>query len=508
MILHNILFSLFMSLVLILPDFILNIFWKNYYMFTSKNTLKELIITILIGFIISFFNKKNKIIFFTIFLLLAFIQILNFAYFRTYLMPYQIDLVFSEYKDILDSLVSIKMNILIACLMLIVYFYLFYLITRKLKLITKNFLVFILIILFLIFPFFMLKKKSIYIPNSTHFSYLNTLFAVDLFVIGKFLDQKKINYKPYKITKVDEGKPIVIMVMGESLNYKRMHLYGWDINNTPRLDQLKADKNFIFKKAISSGINTPVSIVTFFNNKREPKNIELLFSQKVNILKLAKENNYSTYWLSMQEEGTSISTILNYADVKKTRKDFKAKYDNILLNNLEIIDFSKKSFIVLHFRANHSPYEKYIPDSFYKWKFIDDDYHKYKVNSYYDSILYIDYLISSIIEYMKNNHKNFVLYFTSDHGEMLGFEDEGGRYGHSQLVWGDTYVPFIYYSDKYHKKLDKKYYNHYMISKMLTRDLGYNIINPNENGKYYINGVQIDGSAGWIEYNIKDIDEK
>ena len=105
---------------------------------------------------------------------------------------------------------------------------------------------------------------------------------------------------------------------------------------------------------------------------------------------------------------------------------------------------------------------------------------------------------------MKKHHKNFVIYFTSDHGEMMGFPDEHGIYGHSQLVWGDTYVPFIYYSDKYEKNLTKPIYNHYLISKMLTRDLGYKIINPNENGSYFVNGVNIDGSAGWMEYNLTD----
>jgi glucan phosphoethanolaminetransferase (alkaline phosphatase superfamily) len=204
----------------------------------------------------------------------------------------------------------------------------------------------------------------------------------------------------------------------------------------------------------------------------------------------------------MQEEGTTITSLLNYADIKKTRKDFNEKYDDALLKELKKIPFKEKTFVVLHFRANHSPYEEYTPKSFYKWPFNYENYHKYKIYSYYDSVLYVDYIISNIINYMKKNHKNFVIYFTSDHGEMLGFPDEKGKYGHSQLVLGDTYVPFLYYSDKFDKNLTKKLYNHYLISKMLTRDLGYEIINPNENGLYFVNGVKIDGSAGWMEYNL------
>ncbi|WP_457565067.1 hypothetical protein [Caminibacter sp.] len=43
-------------------------------------------------------------------------------------------------------------------------------------------------------------------------------------------------------------------------------------------------------------------------------------------------------------------------------------------------------------------------------------------------------------------------------------------------------------------------YNYILIVKMLARDLGYEIKNPNNDGTYYVNGVQIDGSAGWIHY--------
>jgi len=67
---------------------------------------------------------------------------------------------------------------------------------------------------------------------------------------------------------------------------------------------------------------------------------------------------------------------------------------------------------------------------------------------------------------------------------------------------GDTCVPFLYYSDKYHKNLTKNIYNHYLISKMLAKDLGYEIVNPNENGSYFVNSVEIDGSAGWINYKL------
>ncbi len=498
---YNLIIATLFTILLLLPDFIGNILWQNYYIITSKNTLKEIAITFFISLLISFSNAR--ILFFTLFFLFGVIELIYFDFFHSYIQPYQTDLLFSELEDILDSLKSIAtfigilMAFVIAIIALLSYF------LKKLPLKSYKLSTILLLTLILIFPFFVNKKKVIYIPNSTHLSYLNTFFATNLWILNKFSKKIKKTYKPYIVKKESNGKKIVIVIMGESLNYKRMHLFGWDINNTPNLDKLaKNDKNFIFKKAISSGINTPVSVVSFFNLKREPQNINLLLSQKTNLLKLAKENNYSTYWLSLQEEGTSISTLLNYADYKKTRKDFIKKYDEVLINELKKIP-NKKTFIILHLRANHSPYEEYTPKKFYKWDFHSKDYATYKRKSYYNGVLYNDYVISKVIEYVKSHFKNYSIYFTSDHGEMLGFKDEGGRFGHSQLTFGDTFVPFLYYSDT-KRELNKTFYNHYQIGKMIAKDLGYEIINPNEDGTYFINGVSIDGSSGFIQYKINN----
>ncbi|WP_457565065.1 hypothetical protein, partial [Caminibacter sp.] len=76
-------------------------FWKNYYIFTHKNTVKEILISFFIGLLISFLPKKQKLIFGLLFIALSLIQIGYFGFLRTYLPPYQIGLLFSENKDIL-----------------------------------------------------------------------------------------------------------------------------------------------------------------------------------------------------------------------------------------------------------------------------------------------------------------------------------------------------------------------------------------------------------------------
>ena len=48
-----------------------------------------------------------------------------------------------------------------------------------------------------------------------------------------------------------------------------------------------------------------------------------------------------------------------------------------------------------------------------------------------------------------------------------------------------------------------KLLSHYDISKFIAKILGYDIKNPNTpENIYYINGVDIDGDAGFIKYKI------
>jgi hypothetical protein len=87
---------------------------------------------------------------------------------------------------------------------------------------------------------------------------------------------------------------------------------------------------------------------------------------------------------------------------------------------------------------------------------------------------------------------------------MLGSKAEKGKYGHAQLDVNCAKIPFLYYSDKYHKNLNKTIYNHYLISKYIANDLGYKIINPNEKGDIYY--IQAPGKYHkMIEYNLSNL---
>lgn len=505
----NIYFTFFLSLVLIGTDFLVNLFYPNFYIYSSKFTIQEIIITIVLSLLISFLSKINRVFFSLLLILFSFSQVVFFIFFHSYIQYYHIQLLFTEYSDIIDALsfglISHIVIIIIFIFLIIVFINMY--INRKFKFQTYKQINRFFYILLISLPIMTAIKPKIFLVTPIHFSYINTIFSLSFAIKENLKFKIKGDFKSYIIERSNEGEQNIIVIMGESLSSKRMGLFGYRLtnqSNTPNLDRLKNNLNFFYAQAISSGVNTPVSILSFFNIKREPENMELIYSEKTNLLKLAKDNGYKTFWFSTQEEGSSISTILKYAETIKVRKDYiKPVFDDMLLEDLKKIDFSKKNFIVLHFRANHSPYAKYIRDEFNNIDYSDMDYHTYKISSYNQSILYIDTVLNDIFNYLKD--KKFTLYFTSDHGERLGYVDDDFKYGHSQLNYEVAKVPFIIYSDK-EIQFTHKLYTHYEIGKLIARNMGYNIINPNDNNKtYYINGVNINGEAGFLtlEYHIK-----
>jgi len=469
-----------------------------YKIYTDTFNLKLLIDFIYFSLVIYFlFFSRLRVVIILLYTL-TLIDFGHFYLFKTHIMPFEWHLALFNIDDIFDALVN---NIFLLFGLIFLLAVLIFILFSHKK--TKKYFLFIGVFLLLI-PFVSKTKVTTFKPSNKHLTYNNSILSFDRFIYELMTHkQRKQNYKDYIYQKNKESKPLVMLVMGESLNYKRMHLFGWDTNNTPNLDSLKSNPNFQYKKSISYATETTTSISSFFYNKREPYNINVITND--DIITLAHKNGYKVYWLSMQiDRGKLLPKFVNESDIHIIRKDFKRKFDDELLKKLQTLKLAKKSFVILHLRANHYAYEDYTPKEFYKFKFNKKgDYHNYMVNSYMNSILYVDKLIFDCIGFLKKTNKNFSFYFTSDHGEMLGFPEEKGRYLHLILDKHVSYVPFLYYSDKNCRDLNKSFYPHYEISKMITEDLGYTLINPNEEKNiYYINAPQFDGSSGFIEYNI------
>jgi glucan phosphoethanolaminetransferase (alkaline phosphatase superfamily) len=147
-------------------------------------------------------------------------------------------------------------------------------------------------------------------------------------------------------------------------------------------------------------------------------------------------------------------------------------------------------------QGSHSPYEIRSPKSFKKFK-----------SEYNNSILYSDYVLSSIINYIIHNiKKETYLFYVSDHGELL---NEKGHKGHGWFEPEVYKVPFIFASNRPISKEMmiqlKNIKSHYDISSTITKLLGYDTsIDSMSKKTIYINGSDLDALGGFIKFDIED----
>ncbi len=442
-------------------------------------------------------------------------QFLHFAYFGTLISPHEASFLFEEWEEIQQTLIAVVPYMAVPLLLVLTTSGFLYWIWIKSRAVTVQFPLagFLLLLLLAYLPYraYLSPKSQIFYPSPSAYSIRNT-WMVTAYYLGHTLrgkDRKeRVTFKPYQVEKLAlEELPTVVVVMGESLTYQHMSLFGYERPTTPNLDRLKVDPQFVYQRAIASGVFTKVSLPAFFNIQREPGNISHLTRYESNLLKLAKERGMATYFISAQNPNLMTYSGTEYADYFVTKQDVPDQYerlkDDMLLEHLATIDLTHPSFIVLHQRNSHSPYEQAYPSRFEKYPIHETNRDNYTRNSYDNSIGYTDYLLTAILQHIQQKtHRPTYLIFTSDHGEMMG---EGGKYGHGLLEPDILRVPFLFYGigsetqAAVAKARELETPTHYEIGKFLAELIGYRIHNPNErDGLFYGNGPDLDGSMGCL----------
>ena len=316
---NNVILALVITLFIILPDIIGSLKWSHYGNYDLL-TFLEIIFTYIVAYIFTLLPIIYLIGLSFVLIGMGFVEVLYYAFFYTYMEVFDWSLL-SEAEDIIGSLKSIESYIIVMMIILAILFITLYYTIKHFKKKTVKHAKYYLLILLILYSLVVYNQKN-YFPKNNHLSYINISTTLILAGIHALQPEKYKKYKPYKVIKNHHSIPIVVVIMGESLNSTYMNIFGYKQNDTPLLDKLKKDTNFKYFHAISGGVNTEVSVPTFFYIKREPDNIQLLKDNSTNILKLAKNNGYKTYWISTQKEETSTKNMIkNYTDVIKTRKD-------------------------------------------------------------------------------------------------------------------------------------------------------------------------------------------
>jgi heptose-I-phosphate ethanolaminephosphotransferase len=253
----------------------------------------------------------------------------------------------------------------------------------------------------------------------------------------------------------------LVLVIGESTNRSRMHLYGYPRQTTPNLDAMK-DQLQVFNNVITPRPYTIEALqqVLTFADEENPD----LYLKTPSIVSVMKQAGYKTFWITNQQtmtkRNTMLTTFSEQADeqvyLNNNRNQNARQYDGDVLEPFSkaLTDAAPRKLIVVHLLGTHMSYQYRYPQEFAKFSGRDgvpaavDDSKLELYNSYDNAVLYNDFVVSSLIkEYGKADPNGFLLYL-SDHGEDVydsSSRDVLGRNEAKPTIPMYT-VPFIAYA--------------------------------------------------------------
>ncbi|QTE22877.1 phosphoethanolamine--lipid A transferase EptA [Polaribacter cellanae] len=254
-------------------------------------------------------------------------------------------------------------------------------------------------------------------------------------------------------------KSIAVLVIGESARSANFSLYGYEKETTPLLSKIN---NIHAYKANSCATYTTAGVKCILEHKESNKLYEILPNYLF-------RNDVEVIWRT-SNWGEPPVHIKNYIQGRELKKDCEGEgcnYDEVLLSGLnEQLLASKKNkiLVVLHTSTSHGPtYYKKYPSRFNKFTPICKSVElgncsqEELVNAYDNTILYTDYILSTLINQLKElkEYKSTMLY-VSDHGESLG---ESNLYMHgipaSIAPKEQLEIPFIVWLSDNSKELKK-----------------------------------------------------
>lgn len=248
----------------------------------------------------------------------------------------------------------------------------------------------------------------------------------------------------------DPGKAALVIVIGESVRADHISLLGYGRETTPELEAIPGVKAFMGKSAATY---TTAAVKAILDHKETDELYEILpnYLYRNGAEVIWRSSNWGEPPLHIEHHYTETELAEMYPDVDP-------EHDGILFAGLRdaISGCGKdKVLIVLHTYISHGPsYNRGYPEEFKKYTPICNTVemasadHDELMNSYDNTILYTDHLLSETIGMLKSLESwKTGLIFLSDHGESLG---EGNLYMHGvpmAIAPKEQYeIPFILWS--------------------------------------------------------------
>jgi glucan phosphoethanolaminetransferase (alkaline phosphatase superfamily) len=288
----------------------------------------------------------------------------------------------------------------------------------------------------------------------------------------------------------------IILIINESIRAESLSVLGYDMKTTPRLEEIDA---LYATQIYSAGTMTRTSFAAIINRLKYPGIGEQFASQSNCLFRLAKQNGFKTHFFYSQGRKAA-DTLLPYMCSKyidSTLVDTDAPpehqdFDESLSYLLQSVDFNDRNLIVIGPKGAHSPYANKSPEKFKKFP-----------DEYDNAVHYADHVVAELIEIVrKRSSKPTFILMTSDHGEILKGEDD--KRGHGWFKGRVVKVPFLFLSENDPAEMNtmtevRKVQSHFDMATLVLALLGYDAkIEDSKDKEIYINGSDLFGLAGQL----------
>jgi lipid A ethanolaminephosphotransferase len=220
----------------------------------------------------------------------------------------------------------------------------------------------------------------------------------------------------------------VVFILGESVRADHLQLNGYPRETTPLLS--KRTNIISFTNTYTPLTYTAISVPQILSNASLTDDYS---EAKYSLIEILNKAKIQTNWIGNQTPEKSFNPFIQQSnfstiiDPFHSELSFQKSFDeNLLPDFKKVFSSNKNQFTVLHMMGSHWWYETRYPDNFRKFKPVIKSKHvnsnskEEMINSYDNTLLYLDYFINETIKHVEEQNSNSIVIYLSDHGEILG----------------------------------------------------------------------------------------
>ena len=328
------------------------------------------------------------------------------------------------------------------------------------------------------------KNRSILneMSNAVQFCYIKLykIYPYNLYlgladIVSKQNYQKKLEEQVSTFSfgikpQVNDDNPLYILVIGEAARYDHLSLNGYERNTTPLL---QVRKNLISYDSAYAQANLTSYSLPLIITRATADDADRAYREK-SIVEAFQEAGYYSGYLNKQLSSaleTRIVKVSDYAYQSNKEVDVENNYDIDLVAKLQECVSDTSQFFVLHTMGSHFRYEYRYPAEFeqftpvmgksFSYLGISEENKSEFINAYDNTILYLDYFLNELIEYVDGLNRSAVVVYISDHGESFWDDDKKlSLHGSYEISKYEFHVPMlVWYSDEYQLNNSQKVEN-------------------------------------------------